>query len=73
MSTRDYLATERPLWWARAGAEASFLRIPQLPGHRRLDVWVRVPDGTRAVHIGVGPRDARGVRESVLVARDTRA
>lgn len=71
MSTRNYLALERPVWWARIGSgdAASFIRLPPLPGHRCLDVRVDVPDGTDAVHIGVGPKDARGVREFVSVER----
>ena len=69
MSNRQYHAWGKPTWWARIGSgdNAVFLPIGRVRGDYYLDVEGEVPDDTTEIHIGVGPRNKYGVRETIRI------
>ena len=69
MSNRQFHLAGKPKWWARIGSgdTARFLSLPDVRGDEALDCEVDVPDGTRQVAFGVGPKD-KGIRQTVSLS-----
>lgn len=61
MSNRQYHAAGKPNWWIRIG-EGNFADCPQTRGDQKLNVVVELPEGTKKVFVGCGPKGTHGIR-----------